>query len=94
MHGVSNEIKMRHDVSGNVAYAMEHGVHERVGPRFNPSTKEFIPQSKRGREIEHEWIDKNNQLLDTAGEPMINKAAMLRGLRKKDREFERRVRRR
>lgn len=92
MNGVSKEIKAGRNVRGNTIYGLEHGLHDKAGPRYNPSTKEFFPQTKRMRENEHRFIDLTNELLKGAGEKPVNKGAFIKQLRKKDRDFEKKCR--
>lgn len=88
---VANEIRKGRDVSGNVEYGVMHCVHDKLGPRVDPSTLEFSPQPRKARDLEHRFIGMVNKTLEMGGYPQIDQAKVLRELRSKDRAFEKMV---
>lgn len=91
--GVAREIKAGRNVTGNAEIGVRMCVHPKVGPRYNPSTKRFYPQTKKGARLEEQFIEKTNLMLETGGFRRMS-PSLLSGLRKKDKAFEKRVKRR
>ena len=91
--GVAKEIKAGRKVTENAAFGIRMCVHPKVGPRYNPTTKQFYPQTAKGRRLEEAFIKKTNQMLETGGFRKMP-STLLSGLRKKDRAFARRVKKR
>jgi len=94
MNGVAKEIKAGRNIRGNTIYGLEHGLHSKAGPRYDPTSKEFFPQTKRMRVNEHRFIDLTNELLKGAGEKPVDKAKLIKHLREGDRKFEKDVKKR
>jgi len=90
---VAREIKAGKNVTGNAEFGVRTCVHDKVGPRYDPVSKRFHPQTKRGRELEHGFIKNVNLLLAQGGYKEMS-PQLLPKLRKQDREFEKKVRRR
>ena len=91
--GVAKEIKAGRKVTENAAFGIRMCVHQKVGPRYNPSTKQFYPQTAKGKRLEEAFIEKTNQMLETGGFRKLP-PTLLSGLRKKDKAFERSVKKR
>jgi len=91
--GIAQEIKAGRNVTGNAEYGIRTCVHDKVGPRYDPISKQFSPQTKRGREIEHSFIKNMNLLLAQGGYKEMS-PQLLQNIRKKDRAFEKQVRKR
>ena len=91
--GVGKEIKAGRRVTVQAEYGIRMCVHPKIGPRYNPTTKQFYPQTAKGRRLEEAFIKKTNQMLETGGFRKMN-PNLLRNLRKKDKAFERRVKKR
>mgnify|MGYP001216052783 CR=1 FL=1 len=89
LKGIAREIKAGRNVRSNVILGVQtvHG-----GPRYNLDTKEVTPQSKKSRELEHKLIYKLSEGLVLAGESPLNKEAVIKALRAKDRAAEKRMR--
>jgi len=87
--GIAREIKAGRNVRGNVILGVQ-GIHK--GPRYDMDTKEIIPQNKKSRELEHKLISKLSEGLVLAGEAPLNKEAIIKAFRVKDRAFEKRMR--
>jgi hypothetical protein len=94
LNGVAKEIKAGRNVRGNTEYGVVMGVHNKLGPRYDLSTKKIVPMTKRQREMEHKWIDNANGLLKMAGEKPLDKSSLIKKLRAKDREFAKKVKKR
>ena len=90
---ISREIKSGKNVTGNAEFGVRMCVHEKVGPRYDPISKKFSPQTKRGKELEHKFIENVNLLLAQGGYKEMS-PQLLPKLRKKDKAFEKRVRKR
>ena len=86
--GVAKEIKGGRNVVGNVEYGIKMCVHEKLGPRVDPSDWSFTPQTKRGREMEHQFISLVNKTLENGGYPKLDQGKIIKQLRVKDRAFE------
>lgn len=90
---VAREIKAGRNVTGNAEFGVRMCVHPKVGPRYNPSTKRFFPQTKKGKRLEEQFIEKTNLMLETGGFRTMS-PRLLSKLRKKDKAFEKRVKKR
>jgi hypothetical protein len=88
--GVAEQIKKGKDVTGNAEYGIRFCVHNKVGPRVDPETLSFSPQTKRAREIEHKFIELINKSLETGGFSAMS-PTLLQDIRKGDRKFERTI---
>jgi len=91
--GIAREIKAGRKVTGNAEFGIRMCVHPKVGPRFNPTTGKFTPMSARGRRLEEKFIENVDGLLESGGFRKMSSNLIPR-LRKKDREFRERVKRR
>ena len=91
--GVAKDIKAGRKVTESAAFGIRMCVHGKVGPRYNPTTKKFYPQTAKGRRLEEAFIDKTNQMLEMGGFRKMN-PNLLKNLRKKDKAFEKRVKKR
>jgi hypothetical protein len=89
LKGIAREIKAGRNVRSNVILGIQT-LHS--GPRYDLSTKEVVPQSKRSRELEHKLISKLNEGLVRAGETPFIKENIIKALREKDRASEKRMR--
>jgi len=87
--GIAREIKAGRNVRGNVILGLQ-GMHS--GPRYDSDAKEIVPQSKKSRELEHKLVSKLSEALVLAGESPLNKEAVIKAFRVKDRAFEKRMR--
>ena len=87
---VGREIKAGRNVTGNAEFGIRMCIHPKSGPRVDPSTLEFFPQSKRGRELDEKFIQKTNMMLETGGFPQMDPNLLTR-LREKDKEFEQEI---
>lgn len=88
--GVAKEIKAGRNVAANAEYGIHICVHPKTAPRVNPETLEFFPQTKRGIELEEKFVDRVNIVLESGGFKRMP-PSLLPNLRKKDREFENRI---
>jgi hypothetical protein len=89
--GVANEIKKCKspaNVRDNVEYGIRTCIHPKIGPRVDPTTWSFTPQSKKARLLEHKGIDLLNKTLENGGFPTVDKGALLKRMRVEDRDFE------
>lgn len=91
--GVAKDIKAGRKVTESAALGIRMCVHPKVGPRYNPKTKKFFPQTAKGKRLEEAFIKKTNQMLETGGFRKMP-STLLSGMRKKDKAFERRVKKR
>jgi len=87
---VGREIKAGRNVTKNAEFGIWNCVHPKTGPRVDPTTLRFYPQSKRGKELDEQFIEKTNLMLETGGFKKMN-PKLLSNLRKQDKEFEREV---
>ncbi len=87
---IAKEIKAGRNVTGNTAFGIRMCIHNKVAPRYNPTTKKFFPMTKRGKKLEEGFIKTTNLMLETAGFKKMP-SNLLSNLRKKDRDFEKRV---
>lgn len=88
--GVAKEIKAGRRVTENAEYGIHICVHPKTAPRVNPETLEFFPQTKIGVELEEKFVDRINMVLESGGFKRMS-PSLLPNLRKKDREFENRI---
>ena len=91
--GVGKEIKAGRRVTAQAEYGIRMCVHPKLGPRYNPTTKTFFPMTSKGKRLEEAFIEKTNQMLETGGFRKMN-PKLLANLRKKDKEYEKRVKKR
>jgi len=84
---VGREIRAGRNVTGNAEFGIVTCVHPKSGPRVDPSTLEFFPQSKKGKELDEKFIKLTNEMLETGGFPRMD-PHLLSNMRKKDKEFE------
>jgi len=87
---VGREIKAGRNVTGNAEFGIRTCIHPKSGPRVDPTTLKFTPQSKRGKELDEQFIEKTNLMLETGGFRKMN-PKLLSNMRKKDKEFEREI---
>jgi len=87
---VGREIKAGRNVTGNAEFGIRTCIHPKTGPRVDPTTLKFTPQSKRGKKLDEQFIEKTNLMLETGGFKKMN-PNLLSNLRKNDKEFEREV---
>ncbi len=92
-NAIAREIKAGRKVTGNAEFGIRMCVHPKVGPRFNPTTGKFTPMSAKGRSLEERFIANVDGLLESGGFRKMSPSLIPR-LRKKDREFKERVKRR
>ena len=90
---VAREIKAGKNVTGNAEFGVRTCVHDKVGPRYDPTSKRFTPQSKKGRELEQGFIKNVNLLLAQGGYKEMS-PQLIPAIRKRDREFEKKVKKR
>ena len=90
---IAKEIKAGRNVTGNAAFGIRMCIHNKVAPRYNPTTKKFFPMTKRGKKLEEGIIKTTNLMLENAGFKKMP-SNLLSNLRKKDKEFEKRMKRR
>ena len=90
---IAKDIKAGRNVTGNAAFGIRTCIHNKVAPRYNPTTKKFFPMTKRGKELEEEFIKTTNLMLENAGFKKMP-SNLLSKLRQKDRDFEKRVKKR
>jgi hypothetical protein len=90
---VAREIKAGRNVRGNVIYGINMA-HDRFGPHYDLENKKFIPQSTAMKSKENRFIALVNNALEGAGEVPMDKMALLRGFRAKDKAFRERVKNR
>ena len=55
---IAKEIKAGRNVTGNAAFGIRMCVHEKVGPRYNPTTKKFYPMSAKAKKLEENFVEK------------------------------------
>ena len=84
---VAKEIKAGRNVTGNAEFGIAMCIHPKTAPRVDPITLKFSPQTKRGKELDEQFIEKTNLLLETGGFARM-RPDLLSRLRKKDKEFE------
>jgi len=84
---VGREIKAGRNVTKNAEFGIRTCIHPKTGPRVDPITLKFSPQSKRGRELDEKIIEKTNLMLETGGFSKMS-PTLLSNLRKQDKEFE------
>lgn len=88
---VAREIKAGRNVTGNAAYGIRLCVHGKLGPRVDPETLKFYPMTAKAKKIEKGYIKYTNLLLKNAKfKPLPSN--LISQMRKKDKAFERRVR--
>ena len=85
---VGREIKAGRNVTGNAEFGIRMCIHPKSSPRVDPTTLKFYPQSKRGKKLDEQFIEKTNLMLETGGFKQMN-PKLLSNLRKKDKKFER-----
>lgn len=85
---VGREIRAGRNVTGNAEFGIRLCVHEKTGPRVDPTTLKFTPQSKKAKKNEEKFIQLTNDMLETGGFPKLP-SDLLSNMRKKDKEFER-----
>ena len=90
---IAREIKAGRKVTGNAELGVRICVHPKVGPRFNPTTGKFTPMSAKGKRLEEKFIENVDGLLESGGFRKMSSNLIPR-LRKKDRAFKERVKRR
>ena len=90
---VAREIKAGKNVTGNAAYGIRLCIHNKVGPRYNPTTKKFFPMTKRGKTLEEKFIKTTNLMLENAGYQKMP-SNLLSKMREKDKAFEKSVKKR
>ena len=90
---IAREIKAGRNVTENAAFGIRICVHDKVGPRYNPTTKKFTPMSAKAKKIEEKFVENVNYLLETGGYKKLS-PNIIPHLRKKDKEFEQRVKKR
>lgn len=88
--GVAKEIKAGRKVTENAEYGIRICVHPKTAPTVNPDTLKFYPQTKRGRDLEEKFIDRVNKALENGGFRKMS-PSLLPDMRKKDRDFENRI---
>ena len=84
---VSKEIKAERNVTGNAEFDIKICVHNKIGPRFNPTTDTFYPMTARNKVLEKKFVHGVNELLGTGGFKKMN-PGLISSLRKKDRKFQ------
>lgn len=90
---VARDIKAGRNVTGNSAVGFRLCVHDRLGPRYDPTTGKFSPMTANGKRIEKKFEENINGLLESGGfKPMPSN--LIPNLRKKDKAFEQRVKKR
>jgi len=94
LKGVAKEIKAGRNVRGNVAYGIKHGVHDKLGARYNPSTGKFFPMTKKAKAMESRFITLSNKLLKAGGYKPLNKRELIAELRRKDAAFKKKIKNR
>jgi len=87
---VGREIKAGRKVTENAEFGIRMCIHPKSGPRVDPTTLRFYPQSKKGKELDEQFIEKTNLMLETGGFRKMS-PTLLSDMRKKDKEFEREV---
>jgi len=90
---VAREIKAGKNVTGNAEFGVRICIHNKVGPRYNPTTKKFTPMTSKGKRLEEAFIEKTNLMLEAGGFRKMS-PSLLSNLRKKDKAFEKRVKKR
>lgn len=88
--GVAREIKAGRKVTGNAAFGIRVCVHGKLGPTINVKTGKFSKMTKRAKQIEKDFIKLTNKMLVNGGFKRMP-STLLSGMRKKDRAFERRM---
>lgn len=88
--GVASQIRKGKDITGNVEYGIKHCVHPKIGPRVNPTTGEFFPQTKQGRVLEHRFIETVDKILESGGFRKTNPKLLVQ-IRKGDRQFQKKM---
>ena len=91
--GVAREIKAGRNVTGNAEFGIAVCIHPKVAPRVNPTTLKFSRMTKRGKYLEEQFIKKTDLLLESGGFPKMN-PKLLSKLRKKDKAFEQKMKKR
>jgi len=84
---VAREIKAGRNVTGNAEFGIVMCIHPKTAPRVEPRTLKFSPQTKRGKELDEQFIEKTNLMLETGGFPKM-RSDLLSRMRKKDKDFE------
>ncbi len=90
---VAREIKAGRKVTGNAEFGIRVCIHPKIGPRYDPSTKKFSPMTAKAKKLEKKYVNKVNDMLEAGGFRKMS-PKLISGLRKKDKAFERRVKKR
>lgn len=90
---IARKIKAGRNVTGNTTMGFRLCVHDRLGPRYDPIKRKFSPMSANGKRIEKKFEENINGLLESGGfKPMPS--SLISNLRKKDKAFEKSVKKR
>lgn len=90
---VAREIKAGKNVTGNAAFGFRFCLHNKIGPTYNPIKKKFFPMTARNKQIQKKFEKGVNGLLESGGfKPMPSN--LIPNLRKKDKAFEKSVKKR
>ena len=90
---IARDIKAGRNVSGNAAMGFRICIHDRLGPRYDPIKRKFSPMTANGKRIEKKMEENINGLLESGGfKPMPSN--LIPNLRKKDKAFEKSVKKR
>ena len=90
---VAREIKAGRKVTGNAEFGIRVCIHPKIGPRYDPSTKKFSPMTAKAKKLEKKYVNKVNDMLEAGGFRKMS-PKLISGLRKKDKAFERRMKKR
>ena len=88
--GVARDIRAGRKVTKSAEFGIRLCIHPKTGPRVDPKTLKFTPQSKRGKILDEKFIEKTNLMLETGGFKKMN-PKLLSSMRKKDKAFERKI---
>ena len=90
---VAREIKKGKNVTGNAEFGFRMCVHDKVGPRYDPTKKKFHPMTASSKRLEEKSEKLINAMLKTGGFKEMSPDLIPR-LRKGDREFELKIKKR
>lgn len=86
---IAREINRGRNVKNNVRMGIKLCIHDKIGPKVDPDTLKFYPQTKKQKRMEEEFISGINKLLSAGGYGEIK--SISKELGRKDMEFKKRI---
>ena len=90
---VARDIKVGRNVTKNAAFGFRLCLHDKIGPRYDPISGKFFPMTARNKQIEKKFEKNINGMLEYGGYKKMP-SNLIPNLRKKDKAFEKRVKKR